>query len=83
MLDEELLVEDTEEAMSNIKIISSCIDIYLGIFFEYILVIGIVAFLCIECQLKYDNINPNKIFLIPNYILCFNIGDTLGKYIPT
>lgn len=69
--------------MSDIKIILRSFDLLIGIFFNFLMVLLVVAFCLIEAWKAYDLGDSSRdLFTIPFYIFFYNLGDTIGKYLP-
>lgn len=69
--------------MSDIKIILRSFDLLVGIFFNFSMVLLVVAFCLIEAWKAYDLGDASRdLFNVPFYIFFYNLGDTIGKYFP-
>ena len=83
IFNEENIVTDKAESMSEMKIVLRGFDLLIGIFFNFMMVLLVVAFCLIEAWKAYDLGNESrKFFNVPFYIFFYNLGDTMGKYYP-
>lgn len=76
----EVAENDKNVAMNSIKIIRRCLDMLVGLLFQYVIVLVIISYFLIKTSIKFEDSN-NTLLNIPFYFFCFNLCDSLGKFI--
>lgn len=71
---------DKVVSMSSTKIIRRCLDLYVGLLFQYAIILAIITFFLFETYNRFDK-PENLFYKIPTYLFFFNISDTIGKFV--
>lgn len=83
-LEEEQLLKDSQNSLSEISIIVRIFDVLMGLFYQLYMIIQLLGFIIIQLQMTYDSRSKERsqIFTIPLYNVFFCMGDSLGKFVP-